>query len=80
MTAPTSTPVTSPEQHMTLERLKSLYELIRRMNSVYDLPELLDFVVDRVIHLAGRPARAAAAEQRQPVAPAGSSRSTGRNA
>jgi hypothetical protein len=38
---------------MTAERLKNLYELIRRMNSVYDLPDLLDFVVDRVLNLVG---------------------------
>jgi GAF domain-containing protein len=36
---------------MTLERLKSLYELIRRMNSVYELQELLDFVMDRALAL-----------------------------
>jgi GAF domain-containing protein len=46
-------PVVSPEQNMTVERLKNLYELIRRMNSVYDLPDLLDFVVDRVKNLVG---------------------------
>ena len=40
-----------PEQNMTAERLKSLYELIGRMNSVYDLPELLEFVVDRALIL-----------------------------
>lgn len=42
-----------PEQNMTLERLKSLYELIRRMNSVYDLPKLLEFVVERALYLTG---------------------------
>ena len=42
-----------PEQNMTLERLKSLYELIRRMNSVYDLTELLEFVVERALSLTG---------------------------
>ncbi len=46
------TPYT-PEHNMTLERLKSLYELIRRMNSVYDLPKLLEFVVERALHLTG---------------------------
>ncbi len=46
------TPYT-PEQNMTLERLKSLYELIRRMNSVYDLPDLLEFVVERALYLTG---------------------------
>lgn len=45
--------VTAPEQNLTVERLKSLYELIRRMNSVYDLPELLEFVVDRALNLTG---------------------------
>jgi adenylate cyclase len=43
----------APEQNMTAERLKNLYELIRRMNSVYDLPDLLDFVVDRVLNMVG---------------------------
>ncbi len=43
----------TPEQKMNLERLQSLYELIRRMNSVYDLPELLNFVVDRALSLTG---------------------------
>ncbi|MBE7468013.1 MAG: GAF domain-containing protein [Anaerolineales bacterium] len=38
---------------MTLERLKSLYELIRRMNSVYDLSDLLEFVVERALYLTG---------------------------
>jgi GAF domain-containing protein len=42
-----------PEQNLTLERLKSLYELIGRMNSVYDLQELLDFVIDRALNLTG---------------------------
>jgi GAF domain-containing protein/two-component sensor histidine kinase len=42
-----------PEQNMTLERLKSLYELIGRMNSVYDLSELLEFVVERALSLTG---------------------------
>jgi GAF domain-containing protein/anti-sigma regulatory factor (Ser/Thr protein kinase) len=41
----------TPEQNMTAERLKSLYELIGRMNSVYDLQELLEFVVDRGLSL-----------------------------
>ncbi len=43
----------SLEQNMTLERLKSLYELIGRMNSVYDLSELLEFVVERALSLTG---------------------------
>ena len=43
----------TPAQNMTLERLKSLYELIGRMNSVYDLQELLEFVVDRALSLTG---------------------------
>ncbi|MDH3674831.1 MAG: GAF domain-containing protein, partial [Anaerolineae bacterium] len=38
---------------MTAERLTSLYELIGRMNSVYELQELLDFVVDMALNLAG---------------------------
>lgn len=44
---------TSLEQKMTLERLESLYDLIGRMNSVYKLPELLEFVIDRVLNLTG---------------------------
>ena len=42
-----------PEHHMTVERLRSLYELIGRMNSVYDLQELLEFVVDQALSLTG---------------------------
>jgi len=45
--------VLAPEQNMPLERLKSLYELIRRMNSVVDLPDLLEFVIDRALNLTG---------------------------
>ncbi|MBE7550481.1 MAG: GAF domain-containing protein [Anaerolineales bacterium] len=45
--------LTPPKQNMTLERLKSLYELIGRMNSVYDLTELLEFVVERALSLTG---------------------------
>ncbi len=41
------------QPNMTLERLKSLYELIGRMNSVYNLDELLDFVVERALSLTG---------------------------
>lgn len=42
-----------PEQNMTGKRLQSLYELIERINSVYDLQELLEFVVDRTLSLTG---------------------------
>lgn len=42
-----------PEENMNLERLKSLYELIGRMNSVYDLQQLLEFVIDRALNLIG---------------------------
>jgi GAF domain-containing protein len=42
-----------PKQNMTLERLHSLYELIGRMNSVYELQDLLEFVVDRALSLTG---------------------------
>ena len=45
--------VSLPQQNLTLERLKSLYELIGRMNSVYELQELLDFVIDRALNLTG---------------------------
>ncbi len=43
----------APEPNLTLDRLRSLYELIGRMNSVYDLPELLEFVVDQALSLTG---------------------------
>ncbi|MCB0193010.1 MAG: GAF domain-containing protein [Anaerolineae bacterium] len=45
--------VITPEANMNLERLKSLYELIGRMNSVYDLQQLLEFIVDRALSLTG---------------------------
>jgi GAF domain-containing protein len=47
----TTTPVPLSEQNMTLERLKSLYELIGRMNSVDELQPLLDFVIERALSL-----------------------------
>ena len=43
----------SPEQNLTAERLKSLYELIGRMNTVFELRSLLEFVVDRALSLTG---------------------------
>ncbi len=43
----------TPEQNMTLERLKSLYELIGLINSVYNLQELLEFVMNRALNLTG---------------------------
>ncbi|MBI1878641.1 MAG: GAF domain-containing protein, partial [Chloroflexi bacterium] len=43
----------TPKHNLTLERLKSLYELIGRMNSVYELSELLEFVVERALSLTG---------------------------
>ncbi|MDM8526602.1 GAF domain-containing protein [Anaerolineales bacterium HSG24] len=42
-----------PEQSMTFERLQSLYELTRRINSVDDLSELLEFIIDRALSLIG---------------------------
>lgn len=45
--------VDNPEQSMTTKRLQSLYELIERINSVYDLQELLEFLVDRALDLTG---------------------------
>ncbi len=45
--------INTPEHHMTVERLRSLYELIGRMNSVYELQELLEFVVDQALSLTG---------------------------
>lgn len=41
------------ERNITLERLHSLYELIGRMNSVYELADLLEFIVDRALNLTG---------------------------
>jgi GAF domain-containing protein len=49
----TSDAVVTPEQNMTVERLKGLYELIGRMNTVYNLQDLLEFVVDRALSLTG---------------------------
>lgn len=49
----TSEAVVTPEQNMTVERLKGLYELIGRMNTVYNLQDLLEFVVDRALGLTG---------------------------
>jgi GAF domain-containing protein len=43
--------IDTPELNIT--RLQSLYELIQRMNSVYNLPEMLDFVIDRALNLTG---------------------------
>jgi GAF domain-containing protein len=45
--------IDKPEQSMTLERLQSLYELTRQINSVDDLDELLEFIVDRALNLTG---------------------------
>ncbi len=41
------------EQKVNLKRLESLYELIKRMNSVDNLSELFEFVIDRVLSLTG---------------------------
>jgi len=46
-----SNPPALSEQNMTLERLKALYELTRRINSAEDLDELLEFILDRSISL-----------------------------
>ena len=45
--------VDTPNNKLTFERLHSLYELIGRMNSVYNLQELLEFVVDQALSLTG---------------------------
>ncbi len=45
--------VDNPEQNMTTKRLQSLYELIERINSVHNLQELLEFLVDRALDLTG---------------------------
>ncbi|MCB0191814.1 MAG: GAF domain-containing protein [Anaerolineae bacterium] len=39
------------KESLTTERLKSLYELIGLMNSVYQLQDLLEFVIDRALSL-----------------------------
>lgn len=37
------------------ERLRALYQIIERMNSVYELPELLAFILDQILeHTGGR--------------------------
>jgi GAF domain-containing protein len=37
------------------DRLRALYQIIERMNSVYELPDLLAFILDRVLeHTSGR--------------------------
>jgi GAF domain-containing protein len=38
---------------LSQERLSALYQVIQRMNSVYDLPELLAFLLDRVLEDTG---------------------------
>ncbi len=35
------------------DRLRALYEVIARMNSVYELPDLLAFILDRVLEYSG---------------------------
>jgi GAF domain-containing protein len=44
----------SPQPNtLSQERLNALYQVIQRMNSVYDLPELLAFLLDRVLEDTG---------------------------
>ncbi len=47
--------VIEPTQSDTLpqERLRALYQIIARMNSVYELPDLLAFILDRVLEHTG---------------------------
>ena len=46
---------TASSQALPQERLRALYQIIERMNSVYELPELLAFILDRVLeHTGGR--------------------------
>ena len=45
--------VAVPEQNITFKRLQSLYELCGRMNSIYDHQELLTFVLETALRLAG---------------------------
>jgi GAF domain-containing protein len=46
---------TKSGQALPQERLRALYQIIERMNSVYELPELLAFILDRVLeHTGGR--------------------------
>ena len=45
----------TPSHILPQERLQALYQIIERMNSVYELPELLAFILDRVLeHTGGR--------------------------
>jgi GAF domain-containing protein len=41
------------KENNALEHLKGLHDLIERMNSVYELQELLEFVVDKALNLTG---------------------------
>jgi GAF domain-containing protein len=44
----------SPQTNtLSQERLNALYQVIQRMNSVYDLPDLLAFLLDRVLEDTG---------------------------
>jgi GAF domain-containing protein len=47
--------ITRPLQSNMLpqDRLRALYQIIERMNSVYELPELLAFILDRVLEHTG---------------------------
>lgn len=48
-------PKTLPQDTLPQDRLRALYQIIERMNSVYELPDLLAFILDRVLeHSAGR--------------------------
>jgi GAF domain-containing protein len=42
-----------PNGALSQERLRALYQLIGQMNSVYELPELLAFILDRVLEYTG---------------------------
>ncbi|MBN1888176.1 MAG: GAF domain-containing protein [Thermoflexales bacterium] len=42
-----------PNGALSQERLRVLYQLIEQMNSVYELPELLAFILDRVLEHTG---------------------------
>jgi nitrate/nitrite-specific signal transduction histidine kinase len=38
---------------LSQDRLHALYQIIQRMHSVYELPELLDFLLDQVLEHTG---------------------------
>ena len=43
----------TPTDLLPQDRLRALYQIIKRMNSVYELPELLAFILDQVLEATG---------------------------